>query len=74
MLCDEPTGALDQENTQLILELLQKINRETGTTIVMITHASKMRQLAHRTATIRDGVISDVVVNPHTTGAAEMSW
>ena len=64
MLCDEPTGALDHENTVMILELLQKINRETGTTIVMITHASAMSELADRTAFIADGVISEIILNP----------
>lgn len=60
MLCDEPTGALDHENTVVILELLQKINKETGTTIVMITHAPAMSKMANRTAVIADGVISQI--------------
>jgi len=74
MLCDEPTGALDHENTLLILELLQRINRETGTTIVMITHATTIAQLAHRTATITDGIISEIVINTNPLPAAEIVW
>jgi len=74
MLCDEPTGALDQENTVLILELLQKINKETGTTIVMITHASAMAQIANRTAVITDGVISEIILNSTPQPAAEIVW
>ena len=74
MLCDEPTGALDHENTLLILQLLQRINKETGTTIVMITHATSMAQLAHRTATITDGIISEIVINNHPLPAAEIVW
>lgn len=74
MLCDEPTGALDHENTLLILELLQRINRETGTTIVMITHATTIAQLAHRTATITDGIISEIVINTNPLPAAKIVW
>ena len=74
MLCDEPTGALDHENTLLILQLLQRINKETGTTIVMITHATLMAQLAHRIATITDGIISEIVINNHPLPAAEIVW
>ena len=63
MLCDEPTGALDQDNSLKILELLQKINQSTGTTIVMITHASALAAMANRTANIVDGVIDHIISN-----------
>ncbi len=74
MLCDEPTGALDHENTIVILELLQKINRETGTTIVMITHAPAMTQMANRTAVITDGIISDINSVATPLAASELVW
>jgi len=74
MLCDEPTGALDHENTVMILELLQKINKETGTTIVMITHAEAMAQIANRTAVIADGVISELLPNPTPMPAGSIVW
>lgn len=74
LLCDEPTGALDHENTVLILELLQKINRETGTTVVMITHAAAMTRLANRTATIGDGILHELAVNDAPVPAAEIIW
>jgi len=74
MLCDEPTGALDHENTVMILELLQKINQETGTTLVMITHAPAMAQIADRTAVIEDGVIDELLVNDHPISAADIVW
>ncbi len=74
LLCDEPTGALDHENTVMILELLQKINRETGTTMVMITHATAITRMAHRRAVIADGVISaiDTITDPKP--ASELIW
>ncbi len=74
MLCDEPTGALDHDNTVMILELLQKINRQTGTTIVLITHAHAMAQLADRTATIADGVISELLINDDPQLAGNIVW
>lgn len=74
MLCDEPTGALDHENTIMILELLQKINRETGTTMVMITHAQAMTRMANRIAVIADGVIAKVSINSAPVLAKELIW
>lgn len=74
MLCDEPTGALDHENTIMILELLQKINHETGTTMVMITHAQAMTRMANRIAMIADGKISKVSHNVAPVLAKELIW
>ncbi len=74
MLCDEPTGSLDRENTTKILELLQKINQETDTTVVMITHAQTMRQMANRIAIIGDGVIDRVILNENPVPARELVW
>jgi putative ABC transport system ATP-binding protein len=66
MLCDEPTGALDHETTVRVLELLQHINTQTGTTMVMITHASAMVKMADRSAVIADGKVIDItkIVEP----------
>ena len=48
MLCDEPTGALDAHTGQLVLGLLSRLNEEMGATIVIITHAAPMADMAHR--------------------------
>jgi putative ABC transport system ATP-binding protein len=48
MLCDEPTGALDAHTGQLVLGLLSRLNEEVGATIVIITHAAPMADMAHR--------------------------
>ncbi len=74
LLCDEPTGALDHENTLLILELLQKINQQTGTTIIMITHAPAIVQMANRAAVIEDGLINKIKVNESPKKALEINW
>ncbi|HEX6552278.1 MAG TPA: ABC transporter ATP-binding protein [Ktedonobacteraceae bacterium] len=54
---DEPTGNLDSENAQEILDLLCRLNREHGQTFVLVTHALEVGNLANRIITMRDGQI-----------------
>jgi len=54
---DEPTGNLDSENAQEILDLLCRLNRENGQTFVLVTHALEVGKLANRIITMRDGQI-----------------
>lgn len=74
MLCDEPTGALDHDTSIRVLELLQDINQKTGTTVVMITHAPPIAQMANRAAFITDGRISDVKIIENPKAARELTW
>jgi len=55
LLADEPTGNLDSENSQAVLEVLRSLNRRLGQTILMITHNPEAAGFAHRTVTMRDG-------------------
>jgi putative ABC transport system ATP-binding protein len=65
LLADEPTGNLDTANGQLILDLLVKMNRERGTTLVMVTHDQELARRADRVISLRDGlVVSDVETEP----------
>lgn len=57
LLADEPTGNLDTATGEAIVELLLKLNREQGTTLVLVTHDPELGLLADRTVHIRDGVI-----------------
>lgn len=57
ILADEPTGNLDSENSVIVLEMLQKLNRELKQTIVMITHNPEAAAVAARTVEMRDGMI-----------------
>ena len=57
ILADEPTGNLDSENSEIVLEMLQKLNRELNQTIVMITHNPEAAAVAARTIEMRDGMI-----------------
>lgn len=57
ILADEPTGALDSKTAAMVMEELTRINRETGTTIVIITHDEKVANYAQRTINLHDGRI-----------------
>jgi lipoprotein-releasing system ATP-binding protein len=55
LLADEPTGNLDTENSQAVLEILRQLNRTIGQTILMITHNPEAAEFADRTVAMRDG-------------------
>ena len=55
LLADEPTGNLDTENSNAVLELLRDLNQRTGQTILMITHNPEAAAYGHRTVRMRDG-------------------
>lgn len=74
LLCDEPTGALDSETGQRIIELLQKTCRSIGTTTVLITHNSALADIADKVIHVRNGTVHDVVVNKHPKNAKEIVW
>ena len=74
LLCDEPTGALDSKTSSEILILLEEINRKFGTTMLIVTHNTAIKHMAHRVIKIMDGEISEVCENSSLTPAAEISW
>jgi ABC-type lipoprotein export system ATPase subunit len=57
ILCDEPTGNLDSDSAQSVLELLKRLNKENGKTIVMVTHNSELSRKADRVIKLKDGRI-----------------
>jgi putative ABC transport system ATP-binding protein len=57
LLCDEPTGALDSASSSDVLELIQRVNRKYGTTVVLITHNEVISEMADRVLRIHDGKI-----------------
>jgi putative ABC transport system ATP-binding protein len=61
IVADEPTGALDTENSEELMELFEKLNRENGATIVMVTHDSYVASFTSRLIFIRDGAISQEI-------------
>jgi len=74
LLCDEPTGALDSETGIIVLEALQRVNRELGTTTAVITHNAGIAQMANRVIHLTDGRIDDMYVNEVCVPANELSW
>jgi putative ABC transport system ATP-binding protein len=74
LLCDEPTGALDSETGVVVLEALERVNEELGTTTAVITHNVDVAAMAHRVIHISDGHISSIERNPHRKGAREIHW
>jgi len=58
VLADEPTGQLDAENARNVALLLAKVNKELGTTIVMVTHSDETAAIANRILTLENGVLS----------------
>jgi putative ABC transport system ATP-binding protein len=74
LLCDEPTGALDSKTGVLVLEALERANRELGTTTALITHNAGIAAMADRVVQIMDGRISSVVHNEQRLPARELVW
>jgi putative ABC transport system ATP-binding protein len=74
LLCDEPTGALDYVTGKLVLEVIERINRELGTTAIVITHNAAIAGMADRVLHLGGGRIQRVDVNPHKISPAELSW
>lgn len=74
LLCDEPTGALDYETSKEILELLERVNHEYNTTILIVTHNEAISHMSDRIIHLKDGRITKNLVNPRKTAARDLTW
>ena len=74
LLCDEPTGALDQEMGKLVLSLLSDINKNMGKTVVIITHNSAIAAMGDRVFRMRDGGIAEITVNSEPLSPERIEW
>jgi putative ABC transport system ATP-binding protein len=74
LLCDEPTGALDFGTGKLVLEALEQVNRELGTTTAVITHNAGIAAMADRVITMRSGQITSVQRNQSKVAPGELEW
>ena len=74
LLCDEPTGALDFQTSREILKLLQTINKEHGTTILMITHNNAISAMANKVYKVRSGEIAESYQNSEILPAERIEW
>lgn len=74
LLCDEPTGALDYETGKAILKLLQDTCRQTGRTVVVVTHNSAFTAIADRVIHVREGSVAAVELNEAPLSAEVLEW
>ena len=74
LLCDEPTGALDAKTGVVVLEVLERINADLGTTTAIITHNAAIAGMADRVVTLSDGRIADVTTNTQKLAARTIAW
>jgi putative ABC transport system ATP-binding protein len=74
LLCDEPTGALDSATGRVVLTALDRVNRELGTTTVIITHNAPIAAIADRVIQIADGRIASEHRNTHRISPAQVEW
>lgn len=74
LLCDEPTGALDDETGRTILSLLQDTCRKQGMTVIVITHNSAIAPMADRVIHLKSGKVTQIEENPHPVPVEEIEW
>ncbi len=74
LLCDEPTGALDYETGKQILVQLQKLSRENGKTVIIVTHTKEISLMGDRVITVKDGKIKNTWINDEPVDASGIEW
>ncbi|MCL5255506.1 MAG: ABC transporter ATP-binding protein [Gammaproteobacteria bacterium] len=74
LMCDEPTGALDSKTGVRVLEVIQDINQELGTTTAVITHNEVIGDMADRVIRLSDGRVASIHHNQQRKSPQELSW
>ena len=74
LLCDEPTGALDYNTGKSILKLLQDTCRNSGMTVILITHNSAIAPMADRVIKIKNGRVDKIIQNPQPVPVETIEW
>ncbi len=74
LLCDEPTGALDSRTGVKVLQVIERINEEIGTTTAIITHNAVIGEMADRIIRLKDGRVDTVDNNPRRRDPADLAW
>jgi putative ABC transport system ATP-binding protein len=74
LLCDEPTGALDFKTGRVVMEVIERVNREVGTTTAVITHNVPIAAIADRVITLHDGKVQGVELHEEKLPASELTW
>ncbi|MBM3783653.1 MAG: ABC transporter ATP-binding protein [Acidobacteria bacterium] len=74
LLCDEPTGALDSETGVIVLEAIDRVNRELGATTAVITHNADIARMADRVVHMSNGHVSSIDINAERRNPRELHW
>lgn len=74
IFCDEPTGALDEQNSRHVLKVLQELRNEFSKTVVLITHNSGIAEMADKVIRMNSGRITEIITNLVKKDALEISW
>ena len=74
LLCDEPTGALDYNNSKEILKLIETVNQKYNTTVIMVTHNEAIKDMADKIIKLRDGQIRKEIRNENKIAAQDLDW
>lgn len=74
LLCDEPTGALDYQTGKLVLEVIERVNRELGATTAVITHNASIADMADRVVKMSSGKITEISKNEKKISPSELMW
>lgn len=74
LLCDEPTGALDAKTGVIVLEAIERVNQELGTTTAVITHNAAISEMADRVISLSGGRIAEVHTNSTKAAAKDITW
>lgn len=74
LLCDEPTGALDSETGKHIIQILQDMCRNQGTTVIIVTHNSALAPIADRVIRMRNAQVSSIDINPTPKKIENIEW
>ena len=74
MLCDEPTGNLDVETGRRVLQVMRDLNRQEGTTVVLVTHNTAIAPMADRVVRLHSGSIKEITENPAPAPVSDLNW
>ena len=74
LLCDEPTGALDSKTGILVLEAIERVNQELGTTTILITHNAVISDMSDRVITLADGQVKSISKNSQRCEPKDLTW
>lgn len=74
LLCDEPTGALDYQTGKQVLQILQDMSTQRGSTVIIVTHNAAIAPIGNQVIRIHDGQITEIKHNKHPQAIAAIEW